>query len=141
MTNGIIKYERIISSLPKRVNRVSGSTFTFMSLNWQFTDKNRFQKLSDSDNDWNGAFIWGCLITDMRDITEKNAEEWRWRYAYAVNLNGPSYYRPDGTPFIPSKDEVNKRIGLTTNCSQRTRKQFVDKQNRIYSSLAEQSSR
>jgi hypothetical protein len=104
----------------------------YMALNWQFTDKARFDALTDKEKKDNEIFVWGCLIMDLGEITEKNAEEWHWRFAFASKLNGPYYYKMDAEgkrdhPYIPTLEEVQKRIGLHTNVSNKTRNQFVTK--------------
>lgn len=107
-----------------------------MSLNWQFTDKARFKKFTKQERQENECFIWCALYLDLRDITEKNASEWVWRWTFGSKLNGPYFYRmKDGKrqePFVPTLADVKKRIGLTTNVSTRTRRQFIDKAVRIF---------
>lgn len=103
-----------------------------MSLNFQFEDKERFNKLTDEEKKQNDIFIWGCLLIDLGEITEKNAEEWHWRYCFANKVNGP-FYTVKGEPYEPTLEEVQKRIGLHTNVSNRTRNQFIQKVVRIYS--------
>lgn len=96
-------------------------------LNFQFTDKERYNTLTVDEKSINDAYVFGCLAIDMSRITEDNAEEWQLRYAFAVDLNG-AYYYVNGKEYRPTIKDVRKRIGLTTNCSQRTRKQFYAKQ-------------
>jgi len=107
-----------------------------MSLNWQFTDKARFKKLTKEEKEQNDCFVWAALFLDIRDITEKNATEWVWRWTFGNKLNGPYFYRMKdgvaGEPFVPTLAEVKKRIGFTTNVSTRTRRQFIDKAVRIF---------
>ena len=103
-----------------------------MALNWQFADKAKYAAMTKDDKALNDAFIWGCLCIDMGDITLKNAEEWQWRYAFAVKMNG-AYFYVGKKEWIPTLDEVKKRIGLHTNVSTKTHKQFIDKMVRIYS--------
>ena len=108
-----------------------------MSLNFQFTNLEQFNNLTEEDKKWNDAFIWGCMIIDLGEITEKNAEEWEWRYRFMVKLNGAHYYKRVGkedVPYIPTIEEVRKRVGLHTNVSNRTRNQFIQKQVRIFNS-------
>lgn len=105
-------------------------------LNWQFADTERFNKLTEEEKKWNDAFIWGCILVGLKGITEKNAEEWEWRYKFMVKLNGASYYARVGKEdkeWIPTLEDIKKRIGLTTNCDQKTRNQFIQSQVRIYS--------
>ncbi len=103
-----------------------------MSLNFNFTDKVRFNQLTDEDKKLNDVFIWGCMAVCLREISEKNAAEWQWRYAFAVNLNGAFFYNKE-EPYIPTLEEVKKRIGLSTNADNKTRKQFIAGQVRINS--------
>ena len=74
----------------------------------------------------NDAFVWGCMWVDLRGITEKNVAEWQSRYQFAVANRGAMYY-VNNKDWIPTVDDVRKRIGLTTNVSNRTRKQFEKK--------------
>lgn len=102
-----------------------------MSLDWRFTDAERFAKLTDEEKSFNDTFIWGMMAVGLGEITEKNAEEWAWRYAYAVRLNGAFYYVDDKI-YIPTVEQVRKRIGLSTNNHpNKTRRQFIAMQARI----------
>lgn len=103
-----------------------------MSLNFQF-NKESFEKMTADDKAVNDAFIWGCMLVDLREITEKNATEWHWRYCFATKVNGAIFTVAD-KPYIPTLEEVRKRIGLHTNCSERTRNQFVAKVVRLFDS-------
>jgi len=103
-----------------------------MSLNFQFTDKERFNKLTKEEKQQNDCFIWWAMLYDLREITEKNIDEWLWRIKFATKINGPTYNKADGTPYIPTKKEIEKRIGLTTNADKKTRNQFIAKQIRFY---------
>ena len=105
-----------------------------MSLNFQFTDKQKFDALTEQEKEQNNCFIWWSLLLDLNSITEKNADEWLWRIKFATQLNGPTYLNSDKTPYIPTLDEIKKRIGLKTNVSNKTRNQFIAKEVRIYSS-------
>lgn len=104
-----------------------------MSLNWQFTDKARFDALTEEEKKMNEPYIWGCMFIGLAEITEKNAEEWQWRYEYSCKLNGATFYLDD-KPYIPTIEDVKKRIGLRTNCfPNKTRNMFIQQQARIYS--------
>ncbi len=101
-------------------------------LNWQFTDKKRFDLLTKQEKEFSDVYIWGCMFVGLGNITEKNAEEWQWRYEYMVKLNG-AHFTIDGKPYIPTIEDVKKRIGLHTNCfPNKTRNQFIQSQARIY---------
>lgn len=98
-----------------------------MSLRWEFTDKEAYAKLTDEDKALNDCFVWGSLFLDIRDITADNANEWVWRWTFGTKLNGAYYRNADGTPFIPTLEDVLKRVGLSTNVPTKTRKQFIAK--------------
>lgn len=107
-----------------------------MPLNWRFTDEKRFKAIPKDERCFNDCFVWAALFLDLRDITEKNAKEWVWRWTFGNKLNGPYFYRMKDNkrqePFVPTLADVKKRIGLTTNVSTRTRRQFIDKAVRIF---------
>mgnify|MGYP001587160819 CR=1 FL=1 len=85
------------------------------------------------DKKLNEVFILGCMFVGLGEITEKNAEEWQWRYAFSAKLNG-AYYQVNEKPYIPTLEEVKKRIGLHTNCfPDKTRNQFLQAQARQFS--------
>ena len=85
-----------------------------MSLNWNFTDKERFAKLTEEEKKQNDLYVWGCLAVGIGEITKKNAKEWLARYAFYTNCLG-AMYLTKGEPYIPSLEDVEKRIGLRTN--------------------------
>lgn len=94
-----------------------------MSLNWNFTNKTGFSAMNEQDQARNDLYIWGCLFVEMREITEKNYMEWYYRHTFHSKLFG-NFYLDD---YKVTPDEVKKRIGLVTNCSDKTRNQFVKK--------------
>ena len=101
-----------------------------MSLDWRFTDEKRFSKMSTEDNLFNDCYVWGTLLLGLNEITEKNAKEWEWRMAFYTALNGPMYYYSNENskkrkPYVATLEEIEKRIGLKTNASKKTRSQFV----------------
>lgn len=100
-----------------------------MSLNWQFTDKERFAAMTEQEKKINHCFVWGCMFIDLGQITEKNAQEWHERYVIANEKIGPFYYEAGSAqkPWVPTLGDVQKRIGLHTNVTTKTRKQFVNK--------------
>lgn len=104
-----------------------------MSLNWQFTDKKRFAALSEEEKKSNHCFVWGCLYVDLGQITEKNAKEWYERYLIANEKTGPFYFEPGNGQKVwtPSLEDVQKRIGLQTNVTTKTRAFFNKKIARI----------
>jgi len=79
--------------------------------------------------------IWAGLTVGLGDVTEKNVEKWSER-CYALSLakspigsffekgeDGKSIHR-DLTPTV---EDMKKYIGLGTNCSRLTDKQFYKK--------------
>lgn len=107
-----------------------------MSLNWQFTDKARFDALTPDEKKVNTCFVWGCMFVDLGSITEANAKEWHARYLFVDKISGPFYYETQTDdekenkiqrPWSPTLDDVRKRIGLKTNVTTKTRSQFAKK--------------
>ena len=104
-----------------------------MALNFEFTDEKKYNQLTKDEKSLNDVFIWGMMVVGLGDITEKNAKEWQWRYDFASKLTGPFFYKND-EPYIPTLEEVEKRIGLrTNNFPAKTRKQFIAAQARLAS--------
>ena len=71
--------------------------------------------------------IWYTMIIGMRDITDKNWEQFYERVRIWERVVGSNYYRTvrgkHKEVFI-TKDEVKRMIGLSTNASLYTPKQF-----------------
>jgi hypothetical protein len=92
-----------------------------MSLNWEFKDKTRFAAIKGES--LNDAFIWGTIFVGIGEITEKNVEEWFFRYRFYDELCGPfNHVTVNGKPepYQITLEDTRKRIGLKTNVFPKT---------------------
>ena len=70
--------------------------------------------------------IWATIVVGLNQITSKNVEEWCWRLNFELRQYGSSSICPsdaDSTPFTPG--DLEPFIGLHTNASNLTRKQYI----------------
>jgi hypothetical protein len=98
-----------------------------MSLNWDITNCNNYKELQ-SDTEWGitNTLIWATMSVDMGDITESNYVEFYSRIKALEAVFGALANSSDGSYFITIED-VKKRIGLSTNVSDKTTNQFFKK--------------
>lgn len=98
-----------------------------MSLNWDMTRVKDVEKLNENEEarTVSDILIWGCLTLDMGDITEKNIDEWLFRMTAFERCTGHALGIKNGKPWNPEREELVKRIGLTTNVCTKTHKQFL----------------
>jgi hypothetical protein len=100
-----------------------------MSLNWNLSkiankDTVCFRADSNGERELTGlthALIWGTIAVDLGEITAKNVDEWKFR----LNCIGLVY--DDKTWAEITREDIAKHIGLSTNVTSRTRKQFIAK--------------
>ena len=103
-----------------------------MSLNWDARNTEAYADLlerqaddpdagySDDQHNTLDMLIWGSLLLDMRGIrTANDAEEFVFRARFAKEIGVWAYNR------VPTLDELQEWIGLSTNVSQKTRHQYV----------------
>ena len=100
-----------------------------MSLNWNFTDNNVFEALPKTDEERNitDCIVWGTMQTDLGEITEKNIDEWILRATMLDKIGFPLANKlVDGKHegWVPTREDLTKRTGLTTNVSTTTRAKF-----------------
>ena len=114
-----------------------------MSLNWDLTKiKNRDKvcyerRVEDGVEDEylkisTDQLIWATMIVDLRDITADNTAEFWDRLHMYEQCCGPMRFHYDTdtkkrTPVYFTKQDVINHIGLSTNASNTTRKQFLTK--------------
>ena len=95
------------------------------------------------------ALIWLCMMLDMRGITKDNVDEFWFRLTMWREIGGEyfSYVKDFDkeeigiSPWEITKADIEACIGLDTNVSQKTRKQFVNRQMRILSDRCENLSK
>lgn len=90
-----------------------------MSLNWNMKAVKDFDSIKD-DNAINEVMIFATMIVGIPRITEKNAKEFYQRVNLMELINGAHLSR-DGQPRYITQEDVDARIGLTTNASEFSR--------------------
>jgi hypothetical protein len=96
-----------------------------MALNWNIEKCKNFKGLTTEEN-WGltDTLIWATMFTGISTITEANYKEFYARLNLVQRLNGP-YTNKGGKPYYITVDDVQRRIGLTTNAGSMTRAQFI----------------
>lgn len=100
-----------------------------MALNWNLSkiankDTVCFSDHGDGESRLSGLthnLIWATIAVDLGEITAKNVDEWRFR----LNCIALVYGDPSWAEI--TREDIAAHIGLSTNVSSRTRKQFVAK--------------
>jgi hypothetical protein len=77
------------------------------------------------------ALIWATMHVDLGSITEKNVDEWTWRISLYQRLRGPYMKQKDGAFRITRKD-IENHIGMITNVTDKTRRQWIAKITKDY---------
>lgn len=80
------------------------------------------------------TMIWATIAVDMGAITEKNWEEFAERLEAYQQLRGALMQRWDGSAIADrplTAEEVRERIGLKTNVTTTTKRQFQAKLDRL----------
>ena len=93
-----------------------------MPLNWKFTDKEVYDAIPDTTEEWNMTerIILATMSVDLGDIKEKNIDEWLFRIRFLVKVG--VWYGDE-----PTVEDLQKRIGLHTNICDMTRSKWIKK--------------
>lgn len=109
-----------------------------MSLNFNFSRCENSDELqtnpfdSETIHPITEAMIWNMMAIDMAEITEKNVDEVWFRTAMLSltrDKSAVSYNDPDAG-FVKvhfTRDDIVRHIGLSTNVSTKSRKQWLDR--------------
>lgn len=90
-----------------------------MSLNW---DCNRCANPTPADDNESGGrecLIWGSLALDLGEITDKNVDEWMFRFKFLETV-GRSI-----TNVPMTRSVVERWVGMRTNVITLTRKKWM----------------
>lgn len=102
-----------------------------MSLDFKLGDIANWEKLCENPHDpkklspVTNALIWKCMTLGMRSITADNVNEFYWRLRWHQRLDGPDFRWTDDTSAYLTLQDVKDHIGLSTNVTQQTRKQWL----------------
>lgn len=72
------------------------------------------------------CLIWGAMLVDIGDITEKNIKEWMFRLEMLAQMD-VHIGTTNGKGWIPTQQDLEKRIGFKTNVYTTTRSKFEKK--------------
>ena len=117
-----------------------------MSLDWnlkQIRDyKKLYRKIGEGERGYSATeptftlrseserIIWLTMIIGMREITEKNWEQFYNRVNFYEKNTDSHLWKKQKNKLVPmyiTKDQVQKMIGLSTNASTLTKNQFIKK--------------
>lgn len=87
-----------------------------MSLNWNMQAVKDLDAIKD-DNAINEVIIFATMFIGMHSITDKNAREFYQRLNLMEKVDGTYTYINGNEPYYITQEDINKRIGLTTNAS------------------------
>lgn len=86
----------------------------------EFKGGKRLQKLTHD-------LIWATILVGLGTITEKNVEEWLIRLHALHKVDMLSIQDENGERYVPCRAQLVSHIGLRTNASNETRRQFEKK--------------
>jgi hypothetical protein len=109
-----------------------------MALNWRVGEIKNYKKVcyrvAPADIPYEGIkkgelvmrqecnrLIWATMNVDLGSITAKNIDEWAFRLNVLYDIGLSAFPKP------LTKAELKKYIGLSTNVSTKTRRQFMKK--------------
>ena len=98
-----------------------------MALNYNFSKVKDHEALHENQSEWGktDTLIWLTMAVGLGGITEKNYVEFYARIKFLEKLSGAMAHVGREEYFF-TIDDIKRRIGLETNVSNTTRKQFVD---------------
>ena len=71
------------------------------------------------------GLIWATMVVGLNEITEKNISEWCWRLNWEIRLHGTRAILRKITELPYNESDLRPFIGLHTNASSKTRKQYL----------------
>jgi len=92
-----------------------------MSLNWDANKCANPLPANDSEAGGRECLIWGSIVLDMGDITEKNVDEWLFRFKFLEKINRSFTNQP------MTVDVIRRWIGLRMNVITLSRKKWMKK--------------
>lgn len=94
-----------------------------MALNWNIEKCKNYKQLT-TEKEWNvtNSLIWATMAVQIGDLTAKNADEF-YRRLHIIEQEG-TFLNRAGKPYFITLADVKKRIGLSTNVNNSSRKDF-----------------
>lgn len=90
-----------------------------MSLNWDSTRCSNPNPVNDNESGERECLIWGSIATDMGEITEKNVNEWFFRFKFLESVGKSITTQP------MTRSVIERWIGLRMNVVTLPRKKWM----------------
>lgn len=99
-----------------------------MSLNWDASEIHDWETLHADEDQLaiTHGIVWMLMATDIDAITEQNVEDAYFRATLQTRLLGYGTVRSHGEPYEFTLADYRRRIGLSTNVSYKTEKQWIN---------------
>jgi len=105
-----------------------------MSLDWDISEVENNDEITVEGAPWviTETLIWLTMAVDMGEITEENHEEFFTRVSIWETIHGPSMHKwnketEEREPMPMTLEDVERRIGLNTNVSNRDREEWGER--------------
>ena len=104
-----------------------------MSLNWNIEKVQDWKEIADGGDEsvTTSVLVNLTMSVGIGTITEKNADEFYARVHLIEQIDG-AYRNKDGKGIKFTKDDITRRIGLTTNASNFSRAEFIKRRMKWY---------
>lgn len=96
-----------------------------MALNWNIENVENWKQISENDNERviTDVLVWATLVVGIREIKSNNVDEFYARVHLVEVLQG-AFRNKEGNSIFITKDDIQRRVGMTTNSGTYTRIQF-----------------
>ena len=100
-----------------------------MPLTWDVEAVEDWQDITQNDNEWakTEAIIFTLIVTGTPDITEENWEEVFIRINMWERASGTMMLDGDGNNLYMKPEWIRRRVGLKTNASTLTKREFKER--------------
>ena len=98
-----------------------------MALHWNLKacDQSACWNKNDEMTPLANGLIWATMVVGLNEITEKNISEWCWRLNWEIRVHGDRAILRKVNGELYSEADLRPFVGLNTNASSRTRKQYL----------------
>ncbi len=92
------------------------------------------------------GLMWSTLTLELSEISETNIGEWVWRLNFMLRWL-PSHavaqkiYEPGDPNYYFTEEDLRPYVGLSTNSTRRTRKQFLARTMRVLEQIHDREER
>lgn len=100
-----------------------------MALHWNLKacDQTACWNKNDEMTPLAHGLIWATMVVGLNEITEKNIAEWCWRLNFEIRCHGDRAILRKVSSADYTEEDLRPFVGLNTNASKMTRKQYLAK--------------